>query len=321
MRLSRSTLVPVAVVALSLVSAEGVAAKCSSRIQMPGLEFNDAVVLLDGSIVPDVGTAASGGLTLNEFAEAFDIEWAELTCWNPTTGEFGGVGVPIWSLHTKSFVESTRAPIEGLLRAQGAYFSEFSRYAQSRVELVVFGLPRDAMLEFSVTSAGWSATTPRDDVAFRCFVFSGDAPKELAEMKEHEIVCQSEAAKANPALREMYEGSADFDLQQNYPNPFNPATTIPFILHEGLFTAGLPVQVSMRIFNVLTEPVASPIALGHSSGEGVELIELEYTQPGTYEAFWDGTNQSGREVASGIYFVQLKVNGLPPKQVRLYRRL
>ncbi len=207
MRLSSGTLVPVAVVALSLASAEGVAAKCSSRIQMPGLEFNDAVVLLDGSIVPDVGTAASGGLTLNEFAEAFDIEWAELTCWNPTTGEFGGVGVPIWSLHTKSFVESTRAPIEALLRAQEAHFSQHSRYAQSLDDLVGFGVPLDAMLEFSATSTGWSATTPRDDVDYRCFVYSGEAPQELAGMKEHEVVCQSERAKASRALREMYEGS------------------------------------------------------------------------------------------------------------------
>ena len=197
-----------AFVALSLISAEGVAAKCSSRIQMPGLEFNDAVVLLDGSIVPDVGTAASGGLTLDEFAEAFDIEWAELTCWNPTTGEFGGVGVPIWSLHTKSFVESTRAPVEALLRAQEAYFSQHSRYARSLDDLVEFGVPQDAMLEFTATSAGWSATTPRDDVAYRCVVFSGDAAQELAVMNEHEVVCQAEGAKASRLMREMFEGPA-----------------------------------------------------------------------------------------------------------------
>jgi len=100
-----------------------------------------------------------------------------------------------------------------------------------------------------------------------------------------------------------------FDLLYNYPNPFNRETTIPFILHEGLFAEGRPAQVSMRIFNVLQQPVASPIALGHSSGEEVELIELEYTEPGTYEAFWDGTDQSGRKVVSGVYLVQLKVNG------------
>ena len=200
---------PLVVMALSLVAAEGVAAKCPNRMQMPGLAFNDAVVLLDGSIVPDVGTAASGGLTLNEFAEAFDIEWAELTCWNPTTGEFGGVGVPIWSLHTKSFVESTRAPIEALLRAQEAYFSQHSRYARSLDDLVEFGVPEDPMLEFSATLTGWSATTPRDGVAFRCFVYLGDPPQELSEVTEHEVVCQSEAAKANPALREMWEELVD----------------------------------------------------------------------------------------------------------------
>jgi hypothetical protein len=198
-----------AFLALGLVSAQGVAAKCSNRMQMPGFAFNDSVVLLDGSIVPNVGTAASGGLTLNEFAEAFDIEWAELTCWNPTTGEFGGVGVPIWSFHTKPFVESTRAPIEALLRAQEAYFSQHSRYARSIDDLVEFGVPEDSMLEFSATLTGWSATTLRDGVAFRCFVYSGDALQELAEMTEHEVVCQSEAAKANPALREMWEELVD----------------------------------------------------------------------------------------------------------------
>ena len=101
-----------------------------------------------------------------------------------------------------------------------------------------------------------------------------------------------------------------FELRQNYPNPFNPETTIPFVLQEGLFVDGRPAVVSIRIFNLLQQLVASPVALGHSSGEGVELIQLEYAQPGMYEAFWDGTDQSGRQVASGIYFVQLTVNGV-----------
>ena len=102
-------------------------------------------------------------------------------------------------------MESTRAPIEALLRAQEAYFSEHSRYAQSLDDLVEFGVPEDAMLEFSATSNGWSATTPRDDVDYRCFVYSGNATPELTEMKEHEVVCQPEKAKASRELREMYE--------------------------------------------------------------------------------------------------------------------
>ena len=99
-----------------------------------------------------------------------------------------------------------------------------------------------------------------------------------------------------------------FDLEQNYPNPFNPETTIPFVLGEELFAAGGRVEVSMRIFNLLGQPVASPVALRHPAG-AVEMQGLEYTQPGRYEGYWDGTDQSGRQVASGIYFIQLTVNG------------
>ena len=113
--------------------------------------------------------------------------------------------------------------------------------------------------------------------------------------------------------------ASHFDLQQNYPNPFNPETTIPFVLHEGLFAEGRPAQVSMSIFNVLMRQVASPVALGHTSGEGAELIRLEYAQPGTYQAFWDGTDQLGRQVASGVYIVQMIVDGLPRKMTRLYK--
>jgi hypothetical protein len=51
------------------------------------------------------------------------------------------------------------------------------------------------------------------------------------------------------------------------------------------------------------------VALSHPAGPGIEVRSLEYTQPGRYEGFWDGTDQSGRQVASGIYFMQLTVNG------------
>jgi hypothetical protein len=104
-------------------------------------------------------------------------------------------------------------------------------------------------------------------------------------------------------------GGPGFDLEQNYPNPFNPETTIPFALGEELFVDGSPVVVSLRIFNLLSQPVAFPVALSHPAGAGVEVRSLEYAQPGRHEAFWDGTDQSGRQVASGIYFMQLTVNG------------
>lgn len=111
---------------------------------------------------------------------------------------------------------------------------------------------------------------------------------------------------ARPSAAEQANG---FQLEQNYPNPFNPETTIPFTLGEELFADGRAPVVTVRIFNLLQQLVAYPIAVGHSSGEGQELRQIEYTIPGPYEAYWDGTDLSGRQVASGIYFMQLTVNG------------
>ena len=100
-----------------------------------------------------------------------------------------------------------------------------------------------------------------------------------------------------------------FELEQNYPNPFNPETRIPFTLGENLFQSGQPVRVTIRVYNMLSQLVASPTALRHPDGDGTPVANLEYTQPGRYEAFWDGRDRAGAQVASGVYFVQLIVNG------------
>ena len=102
---------------------------------------------------------------------------------------------------------------------------------------------------------------------------------------------------------------AGFGLEQNYPNPFNPETRIPFVLSEELFVDGRPPVVTIRIFNILQQVIAVPTALRHPLGEGVPVASLEYPAPGRYEAFWDGTDRNGRQVASGIYLMQLTVNG------------
>ncbi|HSR41846.1 MAG TPA: hypothetical protein VLL48_06735 [Longimicrobiales bacterium] len=103
--------------------------------------------------------------------------------------------------------------------------------------------------------------------------------------------------------------ASGFQLQQNYPNPFNPSTTIPFVLNEDLFDEG-GVVVSMRIYNMLQQLVDVPVALRHPAGDGVPLLNLEYTRPGEFDAFWDGYDRNGRKAASGLYYVQLTVNGV-----------
>lgn len=103
--------------------------------------------------------------------------------------------------------------------------------------------------------------------------------------------------------------ASGFQLKQNFPNPFNPSTTIPFVLNEDLFADGEPVVVSVRIYNILQHLVDVPVALRHPAGEDMPVEELQYTAPGEYDAFWDGYDRNGRKVASGLYYVQLTVNG------------
>ncbi|MCP4706188.1 MAG: T9SS type A sorting domain-containing protein [candidate division Zixibacteria bacterium] len=76
----------------------------------------------------------------------------------------------------------------------------------------------------------------------------------------------------------------DFSLEQNYPNPFNPITKIRF---------SLPVtsQVKVEVFNILGQSVR-------------DLIDEKLTA-GTKEVSWDGLNNSGAEVSSGIYFYKI----------------
>jgi ABC-type dipeptide/oligopeptide/nickel transport system permease subunit len=94
----------------------------------------------------------------------------------------------------------------------------------------------------------------------------------------------------------------------NYPNPFNPTTTITFPLIESDFRGGRPAKVTIQILNVLQQHVAYPLAMDNPAGNG-PVNDLLYTQPGNYKAFWDGTDRTGRKVASGIYYAVLVVNG------------
>lgn len=79
-----------------------------------------------------------------------------------------------------------------------------------------------------------------------------------------------------------------FELSQNYPNPLNPSTTIAFTVSpdQSLY------HITLRIYNI--------------SGQIVKTLVDEDKTPGTYSVTWDGKNNSGEEVASGIYFYQLK---------------
>lgn len=90
----------------------------------------------------------------------------------------------------------------------------------------------------------------------------------------------------------------EFSLDQNSPNPFNASTQIKFYLPQ-------PSKIDFSIFNVLGQKVAILVNKDLPSGE--------------HEIIWDGTDISGKTVASGIYLYKIfdGVNELSRKMILL----
>jgi hypothetical protein len=76
-----------------------------------------------------------------------------------------------------------------------------------------------------------------------------------------------------------------FCLRQNFPNPFNPSTTIRYSLAERS-------RVVIAIFNV--------------AGQRVKLLRDSVEEAGERSVQWDGRNARGVNVASGIYFCEMR---------------
>ena len=76
----------------------------------------------------------------------------------------------------------------------------------------------------------------------------------------------------------------DFSLGQNYPNPFNPQTTIEFTTAEKGY-------VTINVYDLLGKQVAT-------------LAETDY-MPGQYKITWDGRNNNGEQLPSGVYFYRM----------------
>lgn len=125
-----------------------------------------------------------------------------------------------------------------------------------------------------------------------------------------EAAAQQSDTTAGTGSQDVQQEVRGVELQPNFPNPFSTETRIPFVLGEDLFKDGRPVVVTVRIFNVLRQLVAVPIAVDNPTEPGRPATNLQYEQPGRYMLLWDGKDSSGDPVGSGIYFCQIIANGL-----------
>ncbi len=76
-----------------------------------------------------------------------------------------------------------------------------------------------------------------------------------------------------------------YTLKQNYPNPFNPTTAISFVIPKA-------EHISLKIYNML--------------GQEIKTLVDDDLNPGSYSKVWDGTNNLGQNVPSGVYIYTLQ---------------
>lgn len=75
----------------------------------------------------------------------------------------------------------------------------------------------------------------------------------------------------------------------NYPNPFNPTTTIEFSIQNDS-------NINLSIYNIKGQKIKI-------------LVQNEFTK-GSHSIIWNGNDESGKSVSSGIYYYKLSVNGI-----------
>ena len=94
------------------------------------------------------------------------------------------------------------------------------------------------------------------------------------------------ASDEEPSTNTGNQTPTSFSLFQNFPNPFNPETEIRFFLDEER-------KIEIKVYNQL--------------GQVVKTLVQNSMSTGFHTIVWDGTNNEGNEVPSGVYIYSLEV--------------
>jgi flagellar hook assembly protein FlgD len=89
------------------------------------------------------------------------------------------------------------------------------------------------------------------------------------------------------SLRKASSLPSQYSLSQNYPNPFNPVTFITYTVLEMSY-------IEILIYNL--------------AGQAINELVSEMKASGQYSISWDGTDNLGNPVASGVYFYSFHGN-------------
>jgi|GEM_PF-1028624 len=154
--------------------------------------------------------------------------------------------------------------------------------------LQIYYCPKDQLLKIGIVDIyGEHSIQPGEGTLMALRVKGTD----LSSLEISNVILVDEHGNMfEPNVTEKLETSpssrpAEFSLAQNYPNPFNPETQISYALPE-------KCQVKLSVYNV--------------RGQRVRVLVDEFQAAGHQTVLWDGKNEDGQAVASGIYFYRLE---------------
>lgn len=288
------------------------AATADGFIAISGLIDTNAVVTLNPFImmsnVPGISTPQNGAYSL-EFTDDsefllndfnFDVEFQ--------IPEVGNIAEAPFSFYLPLPARTAKI----VLKKDGAEIA--SRIFSKNPPTIRLTSPSAGESIAGVTTIRWTASDPDGDALTYNVLYSPNGQEQIvveANLKEtayqwdSRLVPQSASASltmiANDGINEGRATSGNLVvsvdsfkephapsqliLLQNYPNPFNPSTTIRFNLPK-----------SMRV----------EIAIYDLHGQQIRNLFSQAMQPGEHTVAWDGRNDAGELVASGVYFYRLQ---------------
>ena len=215
----------------------------------------------------------------------------------PETRQFAFVGAP-WTTQTADIPAAPAISVEPLQDAWAFVVSGHldGKAAFDGYQVIVRNMRTNEVITTSVRGDYFAAATA--DLTRRSVVEVGDVievrvigPNGNVESDTLKaIVTPEDLANAVLSIRLDNIGKPKLtQLLQNFPNPFNPETWIPYQLSEDSL-------VSLSIYDT-TGKLIRTLPLGHKSAG--------FYSSRARAAYWDGRNETGESVASGIYFYQL----------------
>ena len=262
-------------------------------------------MLPDGSPNPTYGLEISTGLcACVNFINGVDITGSEITFTINIVDNEPIRGIELDIYHDFSDLTysgvSRGDKLQGLVNDEGDPTSDMTilgNWVEDHVKVLAYSVNRARtegngvegnLLHLTYTLA--DGVSLPDNVSFYFTVVNIPGTSLNPELLN--VVCsypsQDSPATVNTTVASADEGSilpSEYALFQNYPNPFNPSTQITFDVPTSEF-------VMLRVYNLL--------------GQDVQTLINKSMAPGRYTVEWNGNDMLNNDVASGVYFYELR---------------